>query len=54
MVCLEQLIVAILAVYANHPVTVIAGAQHPLAGEEGAAKGHEAALERLLHPHADQ
>lgn len=40
--------------YADYPVTFVAGAQYPLAGEEGAAKGHKAALERLLHPHPDQ
>ncbi len=51
---LEQLILPVLAVHPDHLVAVIAGAQHPLAGEEGAAKGHEAALERLLHPHADE
>ncbi|MNF85202.1 hypothetical protein D3C84_675900 [compost metagenome] len=54
MVRLEQLIVAVLAVYAYHPIAVVAGAQHPLAGEEGAAEGQEAALEGLLHPHPDE
>ncbi len=50
----KELIVAILAVHADDPIAVVTGAQHPLAGEEGAAKGHEAALEGLLHPHANK
>ena len=40
--------------YADDFIPLIASAQHPFTGEEGAAKGHETALERLLHPHADQ